>query len=415
MSNADFNELLNRYLNDSLSVDELKELLTHLQKQENTAELRQVIQQALQNNAFKELSDKTRTDLVFQKIMQQARQGPDRSEPGTDTDASPGRKKLFVWLPWIAAAAVLTGVFIGAYFMFIKSKPANTLAVAEKRQAAAGDRAPGGNKAFLQLADGSLIALDDTDTGMLAQQGNTKIVKLNNGRLKYNCLSQKNTQVLYNTISTPRGGQYHVILPDGSKVWLNAASSLRFPTSFTDSARNVQLTGEAYFEVAPLAPKGGSHKIPFVVMIGDKGNVEVLGTHFNINAYDNEGMMKTTLLEGKVSVSQSGIANAKSTILKPGEQALLVPNSPLTIHNSPDLDQVVAWKNGLFQFDNADIQTIMRQIERWYDVDVHYKGPIPQGHYSGIVPRGNNLLKVLRIFEESDLKFSIEGKTLNVL
>ena len=414
MSNAYFNELLNRYLNDSLSVEELQELLAHLQKHDNTAELQQAIQQALQNQSFKDLSDKSRTDIVFQKIMQQAQQGPDRAEPGTDMDALPGSRKLFIWLPWVAAAAVMTGVFIGAYFMFIKSKPANTMAVAEKKQGATGDRAPGGNKAFLQLADGSLIALDDTDTGMLAQQGNTKVVKLNNGRLKYNCTSQKNAQVLYNTISTPRGGQYHVILPDGSKVWLNAASSLRFPTSFTDSARHVQLTGEAYFEIATLIPKGGSHKIPFVVMIGDKGNVEVLGTHFNINAYDDESAMKTTLLEGMVKVSNQ-LQAKPGAILKPGQQAALTADARLTIHDDIDAEAVIAWKNGLFQFDNADIQTIMRQIARWYDVDIQYKGPIPQGHYSGIVPRGNNLLKVLRIFEESDLKFSIEGKTLNVL
>jgi transmembrane sensor len=403
MSNADFNELLNRYLNDSLSVDELQELLAHLQQQENTAELQQVIQQALQSNAFKELSDKSRTDIVFQKIMQQAQYGPNRTEPGTD--ASPGRQKLFIWLPWVAAAAVLIGVFIGSYFMFIKSKPANTMAVVEKKQAATGDRTPGGNKAFLQLADGSVIELDDTGTGMLAQQGNTKIVKLNNGRLKYNSASQKNAQVLYNTISTPRGGQYHIILPDGSLVWLNAASSLRFPTSFTGEARNVQLTGEAYFEVAH------NKNMPFHVEVNDM-KVEVLGTHFNIMSYDNENMISTTLLEGSVKVSSK--ANSQWSMLKPGQQAA-IHNSQLTIHDDIDMESVVAWKNGMFQFNSADIQTIMRQIERWYDVEVQYKGPIPQGHYSGIVPRSNNLLKVLRIFEESDLKFSIEGKKLNVL
>ena len=403
MSNAYFNELLNRYLNDSLSVDELQELLAHLQQQENTKELQQVIQQALQSNAFKELSDKSRTDIVFQKIMQQAQRGPDRSEPGTD--ASPGRRKLFIWLPWVAAAAVLIGVFIGSYFMFIKSKPANKMAVVEKKPAAAGDRTPGGNKAFLQLADGSLIELDDTDTGMLAQQGNTKIVKLNNGQLKYNSTSQKNTQVLYNTISTPRGGQYHVILPDGSKVWLNAASSLRFPTSFTGEARNVLLTGEAYFEVAH------NKNMPFHVAVNDM-KVEVLGTHFNIMSYDNENAISTTLLEGSVKVSS--MVNGQWSMLKPGQQAA-IHNSQLTIHDDIDAESVIAWKNGMFQFNSADIQTIMRQIERWYDVEVQYKGPIPQGHYSGIVPRSNNLLKVLRIFEESDLKFSIEGKKLNVL
>src|SRR5687767_4895467 len=143
---------------------------------------------------------------------------------------SAGPRKMVAWLRWTAAAAVLIAVLWSAYYVFIKDKPITTIPVAEKKQAPAHDRAPGGNKAILQLADGSFINLDDIDTGMLAQQGNTKILKLNNGQLKYNCIPANNASILYNTISTPRGGQYHIILPDGSKVWLNAALSLRFPT-----------------------------------------------------------------------------------------------------------------------------------------------------------------------------------------
>jgi transmembrane sensor len=420
MSNADFNELLNRYLNDSLSADELRAFVEHLQKHENTEALRQALQQALQNNTFKELSDKSHTDFIFRKIMQQAENGPPPLE--VEAPVLSGPRKMVVWLRWTAAAAVLIAVLWSAYYILIKDKPVATMPVAEK-QASANDRAPGGNKAILQLADGSFINLDDTDTGTLAQQGNTKILKLNNGQLKYNCIPSNNAPILYNTISTPRGGQYHIILPDGSKVWLNAASSLRFPTVFAGKERSVQLTGEAYFEIASIrlvdsaqSGRRSGQKMPFHVQVNNM-KVEVLGTHFNVMSYDNEKTINTTLLEGRVRVSAigPGLSREQSAILKPNQQAVLSHDARLTIHADIDTEEVIAWKNGLFQFNSADIQTIMRQIERWYDVDVQYKGPIPQGTYSGIVPRGDNLLKVLRIFEESDLKFTIEGRKLTVL
>jgi ferric-dicitrate binding protein FerR (iron transport regulator) len=300
--------------------------------------------------------------------------------------------------------------------LLLQKEPRQINITAQKKQPPASDRAPGANKAFLQLADGSTITLDDSATGMLAQQGATKILKLNNGQLQYNSSTQVNAPILYNTISTPRGGQYHVILPDGSKVWLNAASSLRFPTAFQGNTRMVQLTGEAYFEVVH------NSKMPFKVSVppppGETGGaeVEVLGTHFNVMGYDNENTISTTLLEGSVRVSQQAADKGSPVLqLKAGQQANLHKGSSECKVQEVDTDAVVAWKNGMFQFNSADIQTIMRQIERWYDVEVTYKGRIPDGHYSGIVPRDNNLLKVLRIFEESDLKFTIEGKKLSVL
>jgi Fe2+-dicitrate sensor, membrane component len=399
MRKADFKELLNRYLNDSLSVEELQELLAHLQKQENTETLQQIIQQALQDNTFRNLADKTRTDIIFRKLMQQA-----RNEQGTDN--SPPRKKLFILLPWLAtAAAVLAGVFLVTWLVFIKEAPPQKLVLSHTTPP--GDVAPGGNKAFLQLADGSVITLDDTDTGMLAQQGPARVIKLDNGRLQYNSTSAQDAATLYNTITTPRGGQYHVILPDGSKVWLNAASSLRFPTVFAGRERSVQLTGEAYFEIAH------NKSMPFHVQVNEI-RVEVLGTHFNVMSYENESAVATTLLQGSVRVA--GNTMYMPVVLKPGQQASLQRQSAqgFSVHDV-DTESVIAWKNGLFQFNSADIQTIMRQLERWYDVRVQYKGPIPEGHYSGIVPRDNNLLKVLRILEESDLKFAIEGKKLYVL
>lgn len=399
MRKADFKELLNRYLNDSLSAEELEELLAHLQKQENTETLQQTIQQALQDHSFRNLADKGRADIIFQKLMQQA-----RNEQGTDT--SPPRKPLLSILPWLAAAAaVIAGVFLVTHFIFIKEAPPKKTVVTQTTPT--GDVAPGGNKAFLQLADGSVITLDDTDTGMLAQQGSTRVIKLDNGRLQYHNMAKQEVATLYNTITTPRGGQYHIILPDGSKVWLNAASSLRFPTVFAGSERSVQLSGEAYFEIAH------NKSMPFQVQVHDM-KVEVLGTHFNVMSYENETMVNTTLLEGSVRVAYKTVNSP--VVLKPGQQASLHRQlaQNIAVHDV-DTESVIAWKNGLFQFNSADIQTIMRQLERWYDVSVQYKGPIPEGHYSGIVPRDNNLLKVLRILEESDLKFTIEGKKLYVL
>jgi ferric-dicitrate binding protein FerR (iron transport regulator) len=199
-------------------------------------------------------------------------------------------------------------------------------------------------------------------------------------------------------------------LPDGSKVWLNAASSLRFPTAFVGRERGVVLTGEAYFEIAR------DKNMPFKVQVNDM-KVEVLGTHFNVMSYKNEGMVNTTLLEGAVRVSSLPPAGetGQGLVLKPGQQASIRQGaSAFTLHDA-DIESVIAWKNGLFQFNNADIQTIMRQIERWYDVDIHYQSSIPDGHYSGTMGRDNSLLTLLRIFEESDLKFTIEGKKLTVL
>ncbi len=415
MSNADLKELLNRYLNDSLTVDELHALLEHLRKHENTEALQAAIQQALTDNTFKDLSDQSRTDLIFERIMQQARDKDASggeviplSTPVVPSIAGPGarQRSIRLWRP-VAVAAVLLALIAG-YYLIKPPRPQSLISIA-RHPPASNDVAPGRNKAVLQLADSSSIVLDDSDTGILAQQGGTKILKLGNGQLTYRSAANHGQpaahQPLYNIISTPRGGQYCVMLPDGSKVWLNAASSLRFPTAFTGRERIVTLTGEAYFDIAP------NKNMPFKVQTGDT-KVEVLGTQFNIMAYENEDRINTTLLQGSIRVSgQTG----EGLRLEPGQQAAIRNGSGTITTHEVDTESVVAWKNGTFQFDGYDIQTIMRQIERWYDVDVHYAGKAPEGHYSGTVGRDKSLLKVLRIFEEGDLKFKIEGKNLTVL
>jgi transmembrane sensor len=320
---------------------------------------------------------------------------------------------------WVAAGTMLLMATAG-YFVFSKKGPGSEIIrtpISETKPVL-----PGGNKALLTLADGSMIVLDSAANGALSQQGKTIVLKKQDGELVYTSGTNGNQDVVgWNTISTPRGGQYQVVLPDGTKVWLNAVSSLRFPAGFTGSERVVELTGEAYFEVAPLTTKGESKKIPFVVMIGDKASVEVLGTHFNINAYDDEGVMKTTLLEGKVKVGnrQSAIGNEESVILKPGEQALIAPftvgHSLLNINHSPDLDQVIAWKNGRFQFTNADVETVMREIARWYDVTIEYAGKLPAEKFEGEIPRNSNITEVFKILELSNVHCKIEGRKVTVL
>jgi ferric-dicitrate binding protein FerR (iron transport regulator) len=254
------------------------------------------------------------------------------------------------------------------------------------------------------------VVLDSTNNGAITKQGNVTVIKLDDGQLSYKrSASTTSSTISYNTVSTPRGGQYQLVLTDGTKVWLNAASSLRFPTSFIGNDRRVEITGEAYFEVAH------DNKKPFFVAVADM-NVEVLGTHFNINAYPDERTIKTTLLEGAVKVESQN----QSALLVPGEQARLL-NAPLedgnrrlqTI-NHVDLEQVVAWKNGKFQFNQASVETIMRQVSRWYDVEVVFEGPIPDKRFNGKMYRNVNASQVLSILEEGGIHFRIEGNKVTV-
>ena len=249
-------------------------------------------------------------------------------------------------LPWLRYAAVVLLIIAGSgtYLLLqdkTPSKPATIASYKEQTKQIKRDLAPGGNKAVLTLGDGSTIVLDDAKNGALTQQGNTKVLKLN-GKLTYDPAGTKNDEILYNTITTPRGGQYQIELPDGSQVWLNAVSSLRFPTAFAGKERRVEVTGEAYFEVAKNAT------MPFKVVIatpaGNGTEIEALGTQFNIMAYNDEVAVRTTLLEGSVKINQ----DSKPVLLKPGQQARLQDKS-LKIIENVDTEEVIAWKNGYFR------------------------------------------------------------------
>jgi transmembrane sensor len=315
----------------------------------------------------------------------------------------------------MTAAALLAGCIVGfAYLYYIKS-PRTETATLDQQQTIL----PGHDGAVLTLVDGRTIVLDSLGNGLLTAQPGTKVL-LNNGQLTYQADSTNSTALSYNTISTPRGRQFKIALPDGSLVWLNAASSLRYPTAFTGSERKVFVTGEAYFEIKsitlPTGRDGGGNKMPFKVIIPGGGEVEVLGTHFNVNGYDDEKDTKVTLLEGKVRVVEESGSKKNKVILKPGEQAVLSrTNSPLTIHHSPDLDQVMAWKNGVFNFQDATLEIVMRQLARWYDIEVVYQKDIPDIAFEGEINRQNELTNVLHSLEQLGVHFELKGRRLTVL
>lgn len=316
------------------------------------------------------------------------------------------------WWRYAAAAAVLTGILSAGWY-FLAPRHTATDTGGQAGQLAVQDIAPGGNKAVLTLANGRTVVLDDAANGTIGQQGAVKVIKLNNGQLAYAGEEVAPGKILYNTIATPRGGQYQVILPDGSKVWLNAASSLRFPVTFQHESREVELHGEAYFEIASItasSKSGGTHKRPFRVKTGDM-TVEVLGTHFNIAGYSDEQAIRTTLTEGSVKLVK-GNAN---TVIRPGDQAVLDNNATAFKVVPANVEEVLAWKNGYFFFDKADIQTVMRQIARWYDVEVTYEGTPTAREFVGTISRQEKLSKVLRLLELSHVHFRVEGRKIIVV
>jgi transmembrane sensor len=360
MDEAYYRQLVKRYLEKKVSDDEL-EVFAHLLGQ---GKLDAYLDEAMHADEFTADVNTANERISTRRIA----------------------KNRLVRLSYAAAALILLTTMFGVY-NFIKN-----------------DFLPGTSKAILTLANGSQLSLTGGNNGLLAHQGSTAINKKEEGKVEYNsganqvATNEPEAATLYNTVSTPKGGQYRVNLPDGTKVWLNTASSIRFPTEFAGNNRQVTISGEVYFEVAKNKEK------PFIVTVVSE-RVTVLGTHFNINAYAEENTVKTTLLEGSVKVSNGN----DIVFLKPGQQAKLTSENKLMVDNDIDTDEVIAWKNGFFQFNKADITTIMNQISRWYDVDVQYTGQVQPGHYYGKISRNVNASKVLKVLELSGMHFTIEG------
>jgi len=303
------------------------------------------------------------------------------------------------WIRYAVAASILLFISVGAYFFIRNNHKADNFAANTYKGIV-----PGTNKATLTLANGTTISLDDANNGQIAKQAGVKITKTANGQIVYQAEATGQEQAVQNTVTTPKGGQYKIILPDGTNVWLNAASSITYPTVFKGADREVTLNGEGYFEVAK------NKAMPFRVKSALQ-TVEVLGTHFNINTYADEAQVKTTLLEGSVKV----ISAANSTLIVPGEQAVIERDGNGAISKQQvNLDKEVAWKNGVFSFADEDIREVMRQVSRWYDIDVVYEGDMPREKFFGEISRSSNLADVFRILELNNMKFVVEGKTVKV-
>lgn len=303
-----------------------------------------------------------------------------------------------------AAASILILLAITCSIYYYNSKEKQDQVLAQSGAKARNSIVPGSNKATLTLANGDVIVLDKEDNGALAKQGAVQIIKLNNGQLAYKADQGNDAgkQPSFNTLSTPRGGQYQVTLPDGTVVWMNAASSLIFPTAFTGKDRTVKLKGEAYFEVS-----ANEHQ-PFIVSVNNM-DIQVLGTHFNVMAYEDEQVVKTTLLQGMVKVA----ADNKEVLLKPGQQAKMKRSGEMNIV-PVNVEEAIAWKNGIFSFNDATTQEVMQQIARWYDAEVVYPDGVPKGLFRGEIDRTADISTVLKILEVSGVRFTVEGHKILV-
>jgi transmembrane sensor len=316
------------------------------------------------------------------------------------------------WPMYMAAACVLLIFLTGAYFLFLKKQP-KQVATTHSKTETGNDVQPGTYKVKLTLSNGSSISIDTTRQGVVAQQGGITVIN-EGGKLIYR-QTEKQKEILYNTLTTTKGETYATILSDGTKAWLNSQSSIHYPIAFNGDLRKVEITGEVFFEVAPSVARlanGQKGKRPFIVTTLDV-EVEVLGTHFNINSYKDEQAVKTTLLEGKVNVH--AVTNNTQLILQPGEQAQLNRESKtISKAKDVDVDAEVAWHYGIFQFNNADLPTVMRQLARWYDVEVVYNGDITNREFLGKIPRDMKLSQVLSLLEKQKVHFKIEGKKIIV-
>lgn len=317
-----------------------------------------------------------------------------------ETELEPAKRFNYLSLLKYAAIVILA---LGISILLYRDNRSSTK-IDHNKSIAQNPIRPGSNHAILILGNGQKVALKNHAQVSINESDGTAVSNKNE-ILAYKHTGKANAgqQVIYNTIVVPRGGEYQVVLADGSKIWMNSSSSLRYPTSFSGSERKVYLSGEAYFEVAKNA------KMPFIVKT-DKAEVKVLGTHFNVKAYNDEDLCKTTLLEGAVSVQSSAMINE----IKPGQQAIINGQGQQKITSDINVEEEVAWKNGLFMFTKADIKDVMQQVSRWYDIEVVYEGKVPDLQFSGQLSRKVDFSGFTNILKYAGLNFTIKGKTVIV-
>jgi transmembrane sensor len=389
--------LFDAYFAKTATEQEKEELFLLIQSSKTDQELAALISHTWQNMAQVQAPffEASKSEAILNNILRKENQIANHQNNRT-TNSNPWRISL-------AVAAVM--LFFLSFAVFItKNLPRKNRKVIAKTSPSK-DILPGGNKAVLKLGSGQTIVLDNAQVGTVVKVGDTKINKTRDGLLVYKASesASHNAAYSFNTIKTPRGGQYQIILPDGSNVWLNAASSLRFPTRFTGKFREVEITGEAYFEVAKNAA------VPFIVK-NRRAEIQVLGTHFNVMAYDDESEMETTLLKGAVKIKSKNAVN----ILKPGQQVAVNESGLQNAPHNVDTDEAVAWKNGMFQFQDAGIEVIMRQVERWYNVKVSYEGKVTPRQFTGTISRNVKAPVLLDMLKYSGVNFEINDKNILV-
>jgi transmembrane sensor len=393
MANSRLNTLIERFHNKTISDAEHEELLALLSQNEHAAIARRFFRDVMENQGESEdIFSEADSEAIYSSVQAKI----EAMEPERRI------RMLPVW-KWAGVAAAACILIMGGYWVFKPAAQKEATLVAQTKTTTP-DLLPGKkNKAVLILADNKQIVLDSTGAGMLSVQGDASVRKEANGQIIYESgnTPDKPTGVVYNTLEIPNGGEYELVLSDGSKVWLNSASRIKFPVNFTGNTREVEINGEAYFEIAKDKTR------PFKVHF-NTSTVEVLGTHFNISAYDDD-VIKTTLLEGAVKVTYPAIGNPRTTgssarensaILKPGEQAVLTADSRFSIAHA-DVEEAVAWKNGMFIFADEDIKSVMRKLARWYDFTPEYQGNIDEEQFGGMISKYRHISEVLKMFEST--------------
>lgn len=388
--------MLDQYLSNKISLEEEEELFDLLSLENFDISVKEYLLKAYNKNIEKNSLNDSQSERMLASIL-------------NIKGHSINTKKSywnFLRISWAAALIIITTGILLFYTLSRGNKYKDSLAKPSAQTLLKNDVDPGSNGAILKLADGSQVVIDSNNNKSNIRQGNTLVIN-HAGSLNYiNDNKTKNEKNFgYNVVETQRGHQFHLSLEDGTKVWLNASSTISFPVVFTGNERDVKITGEVYFEVAK------NKKMPFHVYVNGT-IVEVLGTHFNINSYGDNGTTNTTLLEGSVKISNGN----NHRVLKPGEQARVLDNGLMTTVSNINTDEIVAWKNNYFSFDNIDIRRVMMQLSRWYDVEVVFKGNTDDSvTFNGTISRSVNLSTVLKMLQSTgEVTFSIVGKKVTV-
>jgi hypothetical protein len=397
MVDKNITELLARFFKGNITPEE-KNVLAELISRSEDKDLEVLMEQAWNKFEPAETVGIDQSRQMLQAILQK----------GKDEEAAHSKVKNINSSRWwrIAAAAVIIGIIGSGIFIFFNhtTPPKGISNIAAVKHGRPDIAAPNSVNAMLTLANGQQVVLDSVQNGALASQGSSTVSKLSNDKISYNSTSTESTKIEYNTLTVPRGSRIiNLVLADGTSVFLNAASSITYPTAFTGNERKVEISGEAYFEVAKDPGK------TFIVSAGGV-NTEVLGTHFNVNAYSDNGSIDVTLLQGRVKI----VNDENAAILAPGQQGQLNKKGKIDLNKDVDTNQVMAWKNGLFNFNNQSVESIMLQMSRWYNVRVVYEGKRSDKHFSGLISRSDNISEVLKIMQLAGVQFKIEGGVITV-